>query len=294
MVVIGGIVVSIVILVGGTLVMNNEMTLGLLIAAIMLSGRLFIPIDNGTRVGVWLGISQATGHRVFEVIENIPIIMDNPDAINLPEDGKGEISFEDVSFGYREEPVLEKITLKIFAGITISFLGVIIISTIGNPEMKIEIKYMSGVLGVIVAAIVAAGYTVLGKKLLKRYSALSLTVYAMLLGCIGLIPFIRISLFQELAKMSIMGWFAVIFLALFPTVISYILWYVALEIKKASEISIYLYFIPVLSTLISYVWLDEKITPFFLLGGLMVILGLFIVNKQQEDKNKRYNFHNNV
>jgi len=123
MMLIGGIIVSIVILVGGSLVMNNEMTIGMLIAAIMLSGRLFIPIDNGTRVGVWLGIAQATGRRVFEVIENIPVIMDDPEAITLPEDGEGEISFEDVSFGYRKEPVLEGITLTIPAGSTLALLG---------------------------------------------------------------------------------------------------------------------------------------------------------------------------
>ena len=123
MMVIGGIVVSIVILVGGSLVMNNEMTIGMFIAAIMLAGRLFIPIDNGTRVGVWLGIAQATGRRVFEVIDNIPVIMDDPEAIMLPEDGEGEISFEDVSFGYRKEPVLEEITLTIPAGSTLALLG---------------------------------------------------------------------------------------------------------------------------------------------------------------------------
>ncbi len=123
MLLIGGIVVSIVILFGGSLVMNNEMTAGSFIAAIMLSGRLFIPIDNGTRVGVWLGIAQATGRRVFEVIENIPVIMDDPEAITLPEDGEGEISFEGVSFGYRKEPVLEGITLSIPAGSTLALLG---------------------------------------------------------------------------------------------------------------------------------------------------------------------------
>ena len=120
---IAGIIVSIVMLYGGFLVMNNEMTAGILIASIMLSGRLFIPIDNGTRVGVVLGIAQATGTRVFEVIENIPMIMDHPKAINLPDDGKGEIKFEEVSFGYRKEPVLEKITLSIPAGSSLALLG---------------------------------------------------------------------------------------------------------------------------------------------------------------------------
>lgn len=175
----------------------------------------------------------------------------------------------------------EKITFKIATGIIFSLSGVILISTIGNTEMKIEIKYISGALGVIVAAIVGAGYTVAGKKFLERYSALSLTVYAILIGCIGLIPFLSLSFFKEISEMSIMGWIAVLFLGIFPTVIGYIFWYIALEIRKASEISIFLYFIPVLSTIISYFWFDERITPFFLIGGFMVITGLLIVNKQE-------------
>ena len=123
MLLIGGIMVSIVILLGGTLVMNNEMTAGVLIASIMLSGRLFVPINHITRLGVVLGQGQALGTRIFEVIENIPVIMDNPGAINLPDDGKGEIRFEEVSFGYRKEPVLEGITLSIPAGSTVALLG---------------------------------------------------------------------------------------------------------------------------------------------------------------------------
>ena len=49
--------------------------------------------------------------------------MDDPSAIKFPDDGKGEIRFEDVSFGYKEEPVLEGITLSIPAGSTIALLG---------------------------------------------------------------------------------------------------------------------------------------------------------------------------
>lgn len=123
MLLIGGILVSIVILLGGTLVMDNKMTVGALIAAIGLSGRLFVPINHITRLGVVLGQGQALGTRIFQVIENVPVILDDPKAINLPDDGKGEIRFEDVSFGYKEEPVLEGITLSIPAGSTIALLG---------------------------------------------------------------------------------------------------------------------------------------------------------------------------
>jgi drug/metabolite transporter (DMT)-like permease len=117
--------------------------------------------------------------------------------------------------------------------------------------------------------------------MLKRYSALSLTTYAFLIGSLGLIPFINTSFFEEVAAMSITGWSAVLFLGIFSTVIGYVLWYVALEIKTASEISVYLYFIPVLSTSISCFFFDEQITWLFIFGGALVILGLYIANKQK-------------
>lgn len=174
--------------------------------------------------------------------------------------------------------ISEKITLNVMLGIVMSLGGVVIISTFGNKDIALEIQYLSGAIAVLVAALVGAGYTVAGKKLLQRYSPLSLTVYAFLIGSLGLIPFISPSLFEEVMQMSAVGWGAVLFLAFFPTVVSYTLWYVALEIKQASEISVYLYFTPVLSTIIAYFLLGEKITLLFVLGGALVIIGLYIVN----------------
>ena len=174
----------------------------------------------------------------------------------------------------------EKITLKIVLGVLLSLVGVVVISTVGKSDGLFEIKYISGALAVLLAAVLGAGYTVAGKKMLQRYSALSLTVYVCLLGSLGLIPFISSSLFEEVAAMSLTGWSVVIFLGVFPTVIGYVLWYVALEIKSASEISVYLYFVPVLSTIISYILFREAITWLFVFGGALVILGLHVVNKQ--------------
>jgi len=172
----------------------------------------------------------------------------------------------------------EKITLNIILGIAFSLSGVIIISIFGNEDITLEIRYLYGALAVLLAALVGAGYTVAGKKLLQRYSPLSLTMYAFLIGSIGMIPFITPSLIKEVGQMSLAGWGAVLFLAIFPTVIGYVLWYVVLEIKAASEISIYLYFVPILSTIIGYFLLYEKITLLFILGGALVLLGLYIVN----------------
>jgi drug/metabolite transporter (DMT)-like permease len=178
----------------------------------------------------------------------------------------------------------EKLTKKILIGVPLSLSGVIIISLTGTTADPFEITYISAAVAILVSALVGAGYTIAGKKLLERYSALSLTVYAFLFGCLGLLPFLSPSLVTEAVALSWRGWGAVLFLAVLPTVVGYVLWYVVLEVKTASEISVFLYFIPVLSTIISFFFFNETITGLFLFGGALVILGLVIVNKHSDTK----------
>jgi len=178
----------------------------------------------------------------------------------------------------------EKIGITKLLGIIIALVGVIVISIWGKEGESLEIEYIYAALAVLLAAIVGAFYTVAGKKLLVRYNALSLTVYAMLIGSIGLIPFVRISLFEEVAQMSLQVLGALLFLGLCSSVIGYLLWYYALEIKTASEISVYLYAIPVVATIASYFLFKDEITYMFVLGGILVIIGLILVNKRWKQK----------
>lgn len=179
--------------------------------------------------------------------------------------------------------VLDK---RILLGIIIALVGVVVISLWGNPDARIEIDYVSGALAVVLASFVGAVYTIAGKKLLVRYNPLSLTAYAFLIGNLGLIPFLSSSFVDEVLNLSIATWAAVLFLAVFPTVIAYSLWYAALEIKQASEVSVYLYATPVLSTLLGTIFLGEQITIFYVLGGAFVLFGLYLVNKQRRKHRK--------
>lgn len=187
----------------------------------------------------------------------------------------------------------EKITIKKSFGILLSLSGVIIISIWGTESASIKIEYISAALAVLLAALMGAFYTIVGKKLLERYSGFSLTTYAMLFGSLGLIPFLHPiidgNILKQVSELSLTGWFAIIFLGVFSTVIGYAIWYIALKIKNASDISPYLYAIPVISTIVSFLLFDDKITLFFILGGAFVILGLAIVNMKTNSslKNKK-------
>ena len=175
----------------------------------------------------------------------------------------------------------ETITKRILAGILVSALGVVIISLVGTQGNLFSVSYLSAACAVLLAAIVGAVYTIAGKKLLERYNALSLTVYAFLFGSLGLLPFLSPSLVTQAETMSWVGWSAVLFLAIFPTVIGYVLWYVALEKASAASIGVYLYFIPVFSTIASSFMFDEPITWPFVLGAGFVLGGLVLLNRHE-------------
>ena len=177
----------------------------------------------------------------------------------------------------------ERISKQALLGIIISFIGVVIISLYGNPNITIEIIYLSAAAAVLLSSIVGAMYTIMGKKLINRYTPLSLTAYAFLIGNTGLILFIRPQLFQELASLPIEGWIAVIFLACFPTVIAYTFWYAALEVKPASELTIYLYITPIISPLVSCLFFGESITMWYVIGGFLVLFGLYVVNRKKRN-----------
>jgi drug/metabolite transporter (DMT)-like permease len=179
----------------------------------------------------------------------------------------------------------EKITFLKFLGIILALFGVIIISILGKPDEAIQIEKAYAAIAVLIAAIVGAFYTIVGKKLLDRYNGLSLTAYAILFGSIILIPLsiFNNSLIDEIFTMEPVTWFAIIFLGVFSTVIGYAIWYMALEIKTATEISAYLYIIPVLSTIASYLLFEDAITVFFIVGGIFVIIGLALVNMKQKN-----------
>jgi len=182
----------------------------------------------------------------------------------------------------------EKITIRKLFGIVIALIGVLIISIWGTKDATFEIGYITAAIAIFIAAFVGATYTITGKKLLTRYSGLSLTSYAILLGSISLLPLcFNGSLIPQVTNLSINGWFAIIFLGVFSTVIGYVIWYIALEKRSTNEVSVYLYAVPVLSTIISYFLLNDEITLHFIFGGFLVIIGLFIVNMKNKTMYKQ-------
>lgn len=80
------------------------------------------PINNLSNFYNQITTNIAGAERVFEVLDTEPEIEDAEGATKLPE-LKGEVVFENVTFGYDEEVVLNNVSFKITPGETIALVG---------------------------------------------------------------------------------------------------------------------------------------------------------------------------
>jgi len=112
-----------VLLVGGRMVVQNQLTVGEFFAFNLYVSMLIMPLRM---LGMWIGQSQratASGERIFQILDEPEEIAERPEATELPP-GEGRIRFEGVAFGYDpERPVLEDIDLEIEPGQNIAVIG---------------------------------------------------------------------------------------------------------------------------------------------------------------------------
>ncbi len=113
----------VVMVAGAYFVLSGELTAGGFIGFLLLVGVFFRPVEKINSVIETYPKGIAGFRRFTELIDTEPDIADAPDAIEVNQ-LKGEIAYEDVSFGYSaEKPVLEAVNLTIQAGETIAFVG---------------------------------------------------------------------------------------------------------------------------------------------------------------------------
>ena len=118
-----GISMGVVVVLGGTMVLDSALDWGVMVAFAMWIQRFFEPIRNLTMQYSQLQRAMAAGVRIFEVIDLKPEVEDAPDAIEMPPIN-GEIKFESVGFHYGPGvEVLQDINLVINPGENVALVG---------------------------------------------------------------------------------------------------------------------------------------------------------------------------
>ena len=122
--VLGAVATALVVYLGGTAVLGESITAGVLIAFVLYIDRLFDPIRDLSRRFDTLQSTMAGGERILELLNTPVEVQDAPDAREM---GPilGDVRFENVSFHYSDDPtlVLDGIDLHVQAGQTVALVG---------------------------------------------------------------------------------------------------------------------------------------------------------------------------
>ena len=122
--VLGALATALVVYVGGTAVLGESITAGVLIAFVLYIDRFFEPIRDLSRRFDTLQSTMAGGERILDLL-NTPVEV--RDADHAAEMGNiiGAVRFENVSFHYSDDPalVLDQIDLDVKPGETVAFVG---------------------------------------------------------------------------------------------------------------------------------------------------------------------------
>lgn len=119
---LGGLGIAAVIFYGGYNVVQGHSTPGTFFSFIAAMLMLYEPIKRLTNVNNTINQGIAGADRIFRIIDRLPDIEDQPDAVTLPPITQG-IDIQNVTFSYETTPVLKNINLSIKAGEIIAFVG---------------------------------------------------------------------------------------------------------------------------------------------------------------------------
>ena len=120
---ITAVALGLVVVVGGTMVLDGELTAGVLIAFALYVQRFFEPIRSLTMQYTQFQRAMTAGVRIFELLDVKSEVVDQPGASPLPQI-KGEVKYEKVGFEYLEgNPVLQEVDLHIKPGQTVALVG---------------------------------------------------------------------------------------------------------------------------------------------------------------------------
>lgn len=169
----------------------------------------------------------------------------------------------------------EKLSLRKIIGIMISLFGVVIVISRGQ-FIKLLSSIETGDLFMLGCPITWALYTLAGRAALKHHTPLQTTTWASISGLVLLILF---SFTEPIpVHISWQVWGSLAYLGIMGTVIAFVWYYDGIRAIGATRAAIFNNLVPVFAVIFSVFILQEKVSWYTWIGGLLVITGVLFVN----------------
>ena len=178
----------------------------------------------------------------------------------------------------------EQLQPSFFIGFVISIIGIALITY--NGEIVLKLNPLGDILAIL-SAVAWAVYCIAIKKINAfPYHPIQITRRVFIYGLIFTLPVLNMFDFQfNLVRFtSIPNLIYMLFLAVGASALCFITWNFALDVLGVVKTSIYIYLNPVISIILSAVFLHERITWMAIAGLILILAGLYYSERRVKVK----------
>ncbi len=176
----------------------------------------------------------------------------------------------------------EKLNLPQSLGIVLAMIGVLAVVSKGDLAAITSGNF--GTYGdylILISSVNWAVFSIISRRGLKNHPSTRMTFWVMTIGwLITSVAFLANKSYTEIPLLDARGWWAMIFLGIFTTGFAYIAWFDALSQLPVAQTGAFLFVEPLTSMVVAAIILNEQITFVSILGGAVILFGIWLVNRQ--------------
>lgn len=125
-----------------------------------------------------------------------------------------------------------------------------------------------------------AFFSVFGKSYTRRMGSLTVTGIGFVSAAVCAAPFaLYLGRSVDFTRVPLAAWLGLAYMAIFSSVIGYLIFNYALAHVPASRVAAFLYTQPIVATLMGWAFLSEKLTVALGISTALVLLGLWVVER---------------
>ena len=238
----------------------------IIVIFILIKQKISLPKLKDIPAFVFAGFSGYAGYIVFF---NMATLLSSPSTLSVINALAPAITAIVAYFIFNE-----KIKLIGWFSMGISFCGILIL-TLWDGVLTIN----KGILYMLAGCLLLSLYNISQRYLTKKYSSFDVSMYSMLIGGILLVIYSPSSI-TNMFSISLTSLILIIYMSIFPSIISYFFWTKAFELAKSTtEVTSFMFVTPVLATFMGMIILGDIPKLSTLIGGVVIILGMILFNK---------------
>ncbi len=174
----------------------------------------------------------------------------------------------------------ERLRTSQWGGLALCFAGVAL--AIGVPQANVDAKVLLGDIMIVGGGALWGATTLIAKGTKLRLAApekalaYQVTISIPILGAAAWFFGETITHFPGPLALSV-----VVYQAIWVVGLTFMLWFALVQVYSASKLSAFSFITPLFGVVASYLVLDEKLTLSFAAAALLVVAGLFLVNRPE-------------